>query len=1509
MVKVVATVAEEGRYSTATASHNLTLTRLANTLTLTLEGGGDLPGTLEIDATHDFAATRLGTGAITWSVTDTDDAATDLATIDETTGILISNKGGRVKVVATVGQDDQYETATATHPLEIILLTSDLAFTSTVDELDVNASHTFTVSTDSTGAITWGVTNIDVAGTDTGRAEINDSGQLTALKGTGMVRITASVVADDRYAAGSAFHDVTLNLLDSDLDFASTIDELDVNANHTFTVTKSNSGLVAWEVTNIDGTSTDRAEINDSGQLTALKGTGMVRVTASVAADDRYAAGSAFHDVTLNRLDSDLAFNSTVDELDVNTNHTFTVSTDSTGAITWEVTNTDGSSTDRAEISNSGQLTGLKGTGMVRVTASVAADDTYAVGSAFHDVTINRLDATITFGAYSRSISENAAPVTLTATTNSGATITWSGSNASAATITDNRDNTATLTPVAVGILTVTAAVAETDTHTAGSVTSDEITINNLQSPNLTITGSPPATLVIMETHTFTATRDSGGAITWIVINPDGSEVERATIDETSGVLNALAAGPVQVVATVAAAGTYSSATSSHDLALTRLANTLALTSEGGGDLPGTLEVDATHDFAATRLGTGAITWSVTDTDDGATDLATIDDTTGVLTSNKGGRVKVVATVAEDGQYEAATATHTLELTRLANTLAFTSPAATVQAGESATFAATHSGSEAITWSVTGTDDLATDLATIDDTTGMLTANKGGMVKVVATVAADDRYAGTTASHDLTLTRIAATITFADYSRSLLRNASPVTLTATTNSGATITWSGSNASAATLTDNGDGTATLTPMAAGTLMVTATVAETDTHAAGSATTDKITINDLGSPNLMISGSPPATLAVMGTHTFTATRSGSGAITWSVTGTDDGATDLATINPTTGMLTANKGGMVKVVATVAEEGRYSTATASHDLTITRLANTLTLTSPAATVEVGGNATFTATRLGTGAITWSVTGTDDGATDLATLHPTTGVLTANKRGMVKVVATVAQDDQYEAATATHTLDITRLANTLTLTSPATTVQVGGSATFTATRLGSGAITWSVTGTDDGATDLATINENTGVLTAHKSGMVKVIASVVADDIYSATTISHDLTITRIPNTVTFTSPVTHLQTGEMADFDATSSNSGAPVIWSVTGTDDLATDLATINHTTGQLTANQGGVVKVVATVEQDDTYGAATGSHAVIITRLPANLRFSESSPTRLRTGSDQTAQLIVTRDGEGAITWSIVEETTAATISDTGLVTAGTTAETITVQAVVAATMSHATEARTTTLKIADFVDFDGDGLIEIYDLAMLHNMRHNLSGSSYKATSSEAGISTGCPMGDSMREVCTGYELMNDLDFDRDGDGRTWDSTTLALDAGDTQAPYFDTANGGWLPIGTGNGSSTFSATFEGNGFVIRNLAIRRNQGTIGLFGSASRTTIRNLGLEQVLADYTGTGINTFVAPLVGQMDGGHIIASYASGRVDGGGGTEIMGGLVGANSGAITASYSTTTVDGPEWC
>ena len=233
-------------------------------------------------------------------------------------------------------------------------------------------------------------------------------------------------------------------------------------------------------------------------------------------------------------------------------------------------------------------------------------------------------------------------------------------------------------------------------------------------------------------------------------------------------------------------------------------------------------------------------------------------------------------------------------------------------------------------------------------------------------------------------------------------------------------------------------------------------------------------------------------------------------------------------------------------------------------------------------------------------------------------------------------------------------------------------------------------------------------------------------------------------------------------------------------------------------------------------------------------------------------------------------------------------------------------------SRRITLFSVPAVDRDRNGLIEINNLAMLHNMRYDLAGASYRAGEGLIGNSAGCPV-----TGCIGYELTGNLDFDADGDGTSWtgdDGGGYRLDTGDSRAPYFFIAgadSGGWKPIG--DASNPFTAVFEGNGYSIHNLGIRRDQPWIGLFGAidGNGAAVRSLGLIDNLAEYTGAGDagGNDVGGLTGYLgSGASITASYATGAVAGGrrGNFERLGGLVGRLAEAsITASYASGEVRG----
>ena len=257
---------------------------------------------------------------------------------------------------------------------------------------------------------------------------------------------------------------------------------------------------------------------------------------------------------------------------------------------------------------------------------------------------------------------------------------------------------------------------------------------------------------------------------------------------------------------------------------------------------------------------------------------------------------------------------------------------------------------------------------------------------------------------------------------------------------------------------------------------------------------------------------------------------------------------------------------------------------------------------------------------------------------------------------------------------------------------------------------------------------------------------------------------------------------------------------------------------------------------------------------------------------------------------------------------------------------VAAAFSTLIIPATTLAQAAVDYDYDGDALIEVSTLAQLNAIRWDLDGDgaadtadtaddevSYAAAFPDAAAGMGCPSGG-----CIGYELNANLEFDTNGSG--------GADLGDD---YWN-LGAGWDPIGTftfQDDSTSFGASFDGNGHTISNLFIDRSDSDyVGLFGDTLATAvISNVRLHSV--DITGDGAvgglaggsrgtitgsdasgdvrgQYWMGMLVGATTG-TVKDSYASGVVTGG--LQAFGGLAGLNAGTIRDSYATTATVGEQ--
>ncbi len=381
----------------------------------------------------------------------------------------------------------------------------------------------------------------------------------------------------------------------------------------------------------------------------------------------------------------------------------------------------------------------------------------------------------------------------------------------------------------------------------------------------------------------------------------------------------------------------------------------------------------------------------------------------------------------------------------------------------------------------------------------------------------------------------------------------------------------------------------------------------------------------------------------------------------------------------------------------------------------------------------------------------------------------------------------------------------------------------------------------------------------------------------------------------------------------FDATDWNTAQTVTVTAVADDDGADETATLTTTASGAGAynSLSGIQqpRVAVQVRDDETAGVVvsptsltideggTGTYTVRLSAPPAT---GSATVTIAATGAVGATVDTSTLTFSG-ITWNTAQTVTVTAVADHTRALDGraTLTHTVANYGAVAAGPDLQVQVRNTTM---DY-DADADGLIEIANLAQLNAVRWDLDGdgmATSTATMTYASAfpnprgGTACPT--TITSVaCTGYELAAGLDFDTNGNGRTWTETGGTL-AGD--GDEYDNGGMGWEPIGTD--AERFSAVFRGNGRTIDNLFVNRD-GPVGLFGATDATArIESVGVRK--ARVVGSRV---VGILAGEARG-DVVACYVSGAV-GSPTASVVGGLVGRLRGDVAASYSSATVEGSE--
>jgi len=768
--------------------------------------------------------------------------------------------------------------------------TSDLTVTSPL-AVTVGGTNTIAYTTSSTGAMSF-------TSTDTSIATVDGTGKVTGVA-EGSTTITVSQAADATYAA-SGNKTVTVNV--------------SAASSTTYTKVTSASGLVAGKRYILV-----YEESKTSARVMGAIGTYGASISGFTISDNKITVTSqAVNVLTLstngtNSSKTKYKFSTSIegDYLYWDSGNSLKVSSDNTTSTDWFLEYTDGI----LEITNVATQTRVLryNTGSPRFACYEGTQQSVALyveeetGTPPTFTPASIADQELLVGNIY---------VTDDISVNSNGTISVSSSNTAAATAEwNNSTKKVTVTSVAVGETTITISAAANGDYKSGTLTFNVTVV----APSVTLNKSTTS-IQAGNTETLTATtaHPTNAPLTWTSDNTDVATVSQ------SGVVTAVGYGTAVIKAAFTSdASVYATCT----VSVTRIPRTITIDQTAMALNIGNSEQ---------RVGTlspnvGTLSYSSNNTS-----VATV-DADGTVHAVAEGSCTITASVAAEGNYDAASASYTVNVTDPSN-LSFTWNL-TIDDYESAS-------ASSVLWS----SDFAT-----------MTLNQG------SAQAGANNYLGGTGTNDHTRFYANQYVTLAPVTGYEI---SKVVFTTTTTGQLDDDWTNGTASASS------GTVTVTP--------TDKTAAMSYTLSGTARVTGVTVHYKSSKPAAatitsISPASPFVRGVTGTFALVADYATTpNTVTWSSSNSS-----VLSVNASTGAYEALEAGTANITVTVTPEDDSYVET-SKTFSYTVISPTITLSSSAEEIAVNGSVTLTAstTNAGGATINWSTS-----STAKATISPTTG------------------------------------------------------------------------------------------------------------------------------------------------------------------------------------------------------------------------------------------------------------------------------------------------------------------------------------------------------------------------------------------------------------------------------------------------------------------------------------------------------------------------------------------